>query len=147
MIVVNDRVLIGGGVMRIRTGILATTVALLLCLTPSASAQATELQITSNPRVEHISNSAANIQWSTNIPATALVRYGRDFQNLNEIAESTENGQSHNVQLNNLRSGTTYFYQVVSSTNGIRAITQVNEFVTSGDFVPYYTEPVNSSPH
>ena len=52
---------------------------------------------------------------------------------LNQISEAAEDTQSHNVQLHNLRSGTIYFYQVVSSANGVRAMTFVDEFVTSGD--------------
>jgi Purple acid Phosphatase, N-terminal domain len=123
----------------------AILVALFLS-TALANAQAVDLQISTNPRVQHVTDSAAVIQWSTNIPATSLVRYGMQHDDLNQTAEADENTQSHNVQLHNLRPGATYFYQVVSSANGVRAMTFVDEFVTSGDFVPYYTEPSNLSP-
>lgn len=125
------------------------TVAILIALflsTAPANTQAVDLQITTNPRVQHVTDDAAVIQWSTNIPATTLVRYGMQHDDLNQISEAAEDTQSHNVQLHNLRSGTPYFYQVVSSANGVRVMTFVDEFVTSGDFVPYYIEPSSPSP-
>jgi hypothetical protein len=132
--------------MRNRIGIVAAVVALLLGSTALANAQEADLQITTIPHIQHVNDNGVIIQWSTNIPATALVRYGSEYKNLDQVAESAENGQTHTIQLHNLRSGTTYFYQVVSSANGLRAMTYVEEFVTSGHFVPYYTEPSSSLP-
>jgi hypothetical protein len=136
--------------MRNTIGIAAITVVLLFCLAASVNAQVAELQITTNPHVQHVTDNAAIVQWSTNVPASALVRYGlvrygMNLTNLNQVAEIAGNSQLHTVELHNLRSGTTYFYRVESSASGTRAITYVDQFSTTGTFVPYYTEPSSPS--
>jgi hypothetical protein len=122
--------------------IAAITVTLLFCLEVPAHPQEPELQITASPRVQHVTNNGATIEWITNVPASTLVRYGRDYDHLDQTAEGAETGQSHAVQLHNLQSGTLYFYQVVSSANRTRAITPVDQFTTTGETVLYHIEPI-----
>jgi hypothetical protein len=118
---------------------------LIFCLILSGSAQLTDLQITTSPRVEAVSDHSATIEWKTNIPASASVRYGTEFSDLDRTAiEVAGNGTLHNVTLSNLRAGTTYYYQVVSSAAGMNAVVFTHHFSTRGKFVGYYTEP--SSP-
>jgi hypothetical protein len=119
----------------------AITISLILCLTVPVLAQ-DELQITATPSAHHVTNKAALIRWKTNVPASGLVRYGSDFNKLDQVAaEIPQNGKLHKVRLYNLRSRTIHYYQVVSSVNGINVASYINEFRTSGSFVGQYTEP------
>lgn len=79
--------------------------------------------------------------------ATALVKYGTEFNNLDHTAMGTGGSKRHSVKLNNLRSGMVYYYQVISSPetdSNIRATSYIDEFTTDGELVLYYTERANS---
>ena len=59
------------------------------------------------------SNSAA-INWLTSVPASAVVRYGTDPNNMNQIAEAPWGGTDHTVTLTGLQPKTRYYIQVKS---------------------------------
>ena len=64
--------------------------------------------------IETASASSARIAWSTNIPGSTRVTYGTDINNMNQLAESPwgQGGQTHRVEMKNLKPNTTYFFQV-----------------------------------
>ncbi len=73
-----------------------------------------KVQITNGPVIETASASSARIAWSTNIPGSTRVTYGTDINNMNQLAESPwgQGGQTHRVEMKNLKPNTTYFFQV-----------------------------------
>ena len=72
------------------------------------------VQITNGPVVEIVTDTTAQIAWSTNIKGSTRVTYGTDMGNLGQLAEAPwgVGGLTHRVQLKNLKPGTTYFFQV-----------------------------------
>jgi len=69
----------------------AITISLILCLTLPVLAQ-DELQITTTPSAHHVTNKATLIRWKTNVPASGLVRYGSDFNKLDQVAAESRFG-------------------------------------------------------
>ncbi|HLJ29358.1 MAG TPA: fibronectin type III domain-containing protein [Candidatus Angelobacter sp.] len=89
--------------------------ALGLAQTGTAQDQVTEaVKIIHGPVVELITDSTAQIAWSTNVNAGTLVRYGTDPQNLNQKASMPWGGLTHRVVLNHLSAGTTYYFKAES---------------------------------
>ena len=93
--------------------------------------------VISAPTVTSTTNNTATIQWTTDEPATSLVQYGLDSENLWEDYSSgvTDLGMttSHSVTLIGLTSGTSYYCRVGStdpSGNGPSKSNEVN-FLTS----------------
>ena len=73
------------------------------------------LQITNGPMIESADDHSATIAWSTNVPSSSQVWYGTDKNNLTENAEAPySSGNTHRVQLTNLKPGTTYYFEVDS---------------------------------
>ncbi|MEO5935818.1 MAG: fibronectin type III domain-containing protein [Terriglobales bacterium] len=105
-----------------------------------ASAQATAAQITDGPRVEWVSDSTAVVAWTTNVPASTVLRYGTDRNNLTQTAqqewggkENTASQRTHRVEIKNLQANTTYFFQAESGQaqgTGTVAKANVAEFKT-----------------
>jgi phosphodiesterase/alkaline phosphatase D-like protein len=119
--------------MKTRTAVLLTAVMLLLA--SMAFAQAKEAEITKGPTVEHTSASDAVIAWSTNVPASAVVKYGTDRSNLSQTAQAAWGGTTHRVTLKNLQPGKTYYYQVTSAQGqgtGTGDIGAIQQFTTPG---------------
>jgi phosphodiesterase/alkaline phosphatase D-like protein len=101
------------------------TAVALWCVLLLAGAQVgfaqTAVQISGQPRAESTSDTSAVIIWRTNVPASAVVRYGTDPNNLDQTAQQdwggreTRRGSSlHRVKLQNLQPNTTYYFQVES---------------------------------
>ena len=73
------------------------------------------VQITSGPTIESADDHSATIAWSTNVPSSNQVWYGTDMNNLTQVAEAPySGGDTHRAQINNLKPGTTYYFQVES---------------------------------
>jgi len=73
------------------------------------------LQITNGPVIETADDHSATIAWSTNAASSSRVWYGTDVNNLTQLAESGySSGNTHRVQLTNLRAGTIYYFEVES---------------------------------
>lgn len=72
------------------------------------------VRITNGPVVEAVSNTTATIAWSTNRQGSSRVNYGKDPNNLTELAESPwgQGGLTHRVELKNLQPNTTYYFSV-----------------------------------
>ena len=126
-------------------GTIALTVAagLLLGLAATATGQMPDLQITVPPNASKVTNHSAAIDWGTNLPANATVRYGLAKNKLDRTAGGGWQGYSHEVVLRDLRPGVTYYYQVMSSSpdrKDERTVSYIEQFSTEGTFVPYYTE-------
>lgn len=75
------------------------------------------VKITHGPVVELITDSTAQIAWSTNVNAGTLVHYGTDPNNLNQKASMPWGGLTHRVVLKHLNPATTYYF-MAESTQG-----------------------------
>ena len=85
-----------------------------------AQQQPAELKIIDGPNIESLTDTKAQIAWSTDVEASALVRYGTDQNKLDKTASEkwggykTQRSAVHRVSLQHLKPGTTYYYQVES---------------------------------
>jgi hypothetical protein len=75
------------------------------------------VKIVQGPVVELITDSTAQIAWSTNVNAGTLLHYGTDPQKLDQTASMPWGGLTHRVVLKNLRASTTYYF-VAESAQG-----------------------------
>lgn len=101
----------------------------------AGAAKAAAVKLTHGPVVEGASTKGATIAWSTNVPASSILKYGTNPQNLNQTAEVRWGGLTHRVNLRNLQPGTTYYYQVESTQaqgTGTQAASSVEQFRTKG---------------
>jgi hypothetical protein len=98
------------------------TVAAVVLATAFASAQPppAELKIIDGPNIESLTDTHAQIAWSTDVEASALVRYGTSQNKLDQVVRQkwggykTQRSAVHRLQLQNLKPNTTYYYQVES---------------------------------
>jgi len=72
------------------------------------------IRIMDQPRIRFGGRGGAVVTWTTNVPASAVVHYGTDPNNLNQIAQAPWGGTTHNVTVNNLQPGVDYYFQVES---------------------------------
>jgi phosphodiesterase/alkaline phosphatase D-like protein len=106
-----------------------------------------DVQITKGPVVEHSDASSAVIAWSTNVPASAVVKYGTDENNLTETAQAPWGGLTHRVTIKNLDPGKTYHFQVQSGQaegTGTGALGPVGTFSTQAANSSSNTPPAGS---
>jgi hypothetical protein len=133
---------------RLRLAIAISTMALSLLFVQPRLAFAGESSSTrlasATPVIESVSDTLAFIRWTTQNPGGtilhyAVVRYGKDPNNLNLTAESpTRINPGHSemvfrVRVANLKPGTTYYYKVSSEqAGGISdpVTSAVNQFTT-----------------
>ena len=97
------------------------------------------MQITNGPIVERLADNQAIIAWSTDAPASSVVRYGMAQGALNQTAQSSWTAGTHRVTLNSLRPNTKYWFQV-QSTQG----EGTNPAGSSGVF-PFQTIPAGQA--
>lgn len=101
----------------------------------AGAAKAANVKLTHGPVVEGTSSKGATIAWSTNVPASSILKYGTQPQNLGQTAEVRWGGVTHRVNLRNLQPGTTYYYQVESTQaqgTGSHAVSGLEQFRTKG---------------
>ncbi|HSB74504.1 MAG TPA: fibronectin type III domain-containing protein [Terriglobales bacterium] len=101
----------------------------------AGAAKAATVKLTHGPVVEGTSDKGATIAWSTNVPASSILKYGTNPQSLSQTAEVRWGGLTHRVNLRNLQPGTTYYYQVESTQaqgTGTQATSSVEQFRTKG---------------
>lgn len=89
---------------------------------PSNSANAPDhetrpVKITHGPIVELVTDSTAQIAWSTNVNAGTLVHYGTDPDKLDHTASMPWGGLTHRVVLKHLEPSTMYYF-LAESTQG-----------------------------
>lgn len=101
-----------GPMLLFMIGILAL-VCNLAAQTPGQAGQA--VQITNGPTIERANSNSAIIAWSTNQPSSSRVWYGTDKDNLTQLAEAPfSSGDTHRVEIKNLKPNTTYYFQLES---------------------------------
>jgi phosphodiesterase/alkaline phosphatase D-like protein len=73
-----------------------------------------QLVITNGPVVENVTDTTAQIAWSTNVSSSTIVHYGLDPVNLNGMASMPWGALTHRVQLKNLKPDTLYYFRAES---------------------------------
>jgi hypothetical protein len=101
----------------------------------SSGSNPKEIQITSGPTVQNVSDKSAEVYWVTNTKGSSTVQYGTDPNNLVNTAHGGWGGPEHRTRLGNLHPGTTYYYRVLSKDalgSGDDVNGTVQSFQTSG---------------
>jgi phosphodiesterase/alkaline phosphatase D-like protein len=83
--------------------------------------------------VENVTDTTAEIAWSTNVNAGTTLRYGTDAGHLDQTAGMPWGGLTHRVSLKNLSPNTTYYFRAESAQGqgtGTQAQTQQASFQT-----------------
>jgi phosphodiesterase/alkaline phosphatase D-like protein len=91
------------------------------------------VQITNGPVVENVTDTTAQIAWSTNVNAGTTLRYGTDPSHLDLAAGMPWGGLTHRVTLKDLKPNTTYYFRAESSQGqgtGTQAQTEQSSFQT-----------------
>jgi acid phosphatase type 7 len=98
-------------------------VAIAMATAVPTALQAQNVRITSGSRLDTVSGNAVFISWSTDLPSSSRVWYGKDKNNLTHLAEGLERGvTNHAVTISGLDSNTIYYFQLESGqTRGTRA--------------------------
>src|ERR1051326_1399338 len=91
------------------------------------------VQITNGPVVENVTDTTAQIAWSTNVNAGTTLYYGTDPSHLDLSAGMPWGGLTHRVTLKDLKPNTTYYFRAESSQGqgtGTQAQTEQSSFQT-----------------
>jgi purple acid phosphatase-like protein len=72
------------------------------------------VQITQGPVVEQVTDTTAEIAWSTNVNSGTALHYGTDPSHLDQSAGMPWGGLTHRVLIKNLRPNTTYYFKAES---------------------------------
>ncbi len=97
--------------------------------TESAQQAQSQFQITHGPVIEQLTPNSAVIAWTTNAPASSVVMYGSDPNNLNQKAEAAWGQTTHRVTVNGLQPNTHYWFEVQSGqAQGTGQMAQSNPF-------------------
>jgi phosphodiesterase/alkaline phosphatase D-like protein len=115
--------------------------------TPSPTATATSgtdnIQITSGPAIANTTSNTATLTWQTDKPSASEVLYGPSTASLSQQAFSPGGSTTHSVQLTNLQSGQTYFYEIVRRDKSVR---QTGSFVFQPNTASISTTPGSITP-
>jgi len=74
------------------------------------------LPVITNIQVSNVTDSAATIQWTTDVPADSRVLYGLTPSSVTNVVSVAGNVTSHSVTLTALQDGTTYYFDVSSTS-------------------------------
>jgi hypothetical protein len=111
-------------------------------------AQATCFYYTDQPEQSDITTGGFRLDWKTNTPSTAVVRYGTTPALGNEIVLA-DVAIGHNHTFTDLQSGTIYWVQVISTSNGAVSLSELRPFVTrsvsSGEIRVFFSRSVDPS--
>jgi hypothetical protein len=72
------------------------------------------VQITHGPVVENVTDTTAEIAWSTNVNSGTALHYGTDATHLDQTAGMPWGGFTHRVLIKNLKPNTTYYFKAES---------------------------------
>jgi len=72
------------------------------------------VQITHGPVVENVTDTTAEIAWSTNVNSGTALHYGADPVHLDLTAGMPWGGFTHRVLIKNLKPNTTYYFKAES---------------------------------
>ena len=109
---------------------------LALCLgstTPVAAQEHPSLRITNGPVIEDVSDTTAQIAWSTHASSGTVVHYGTDPMNLDQTASMPWGALTHRVEIKGLKPKTTYYFKAESDQGqgtGGRVETMESSFET-----------------
>lgn len=120
----------------------ATATSGVLEFTTPAAAALNKPKIATPPAVTFKTDTAATIEWKTDIPATARVSYGTT-SGLGLSVGSPDTTQDHKIVLSGLNASTRYFYQVQTSNLGGTTDGSAQEFTTEG--APVLAAPLITS--
>jgi phosphodiesterase/alkaline phosphatase D-like protein len=98
------------------------------------------IQITRPPMLQTVGDNIAVITWRTNAPASSIVKYGTDPNNLSQTAQAPWGETLHNVTVQNLQPGTHYFFQVSSGQ------AKDTGTATNSDTFSFTTQPQGAQP-
>jgi Purple acid Phosphatase, N-terminal domain len=70
------------------------------------------VNIVNGPTIQNLTPTSAVLVWQTNKEAASRVRYGTNPENPGEHAYEAGGTRDHHVELNNLRPGMTYHYEI-----------------------------------
>lgn len=90
------------------------------------------VQITSGPTVQSVSDTQAIVTWATNMASSSTVRYGQSWLALNQTAQAPW-GATHTVTISGLKPNTRYFFRAESAqaeNTGQQARSQFVSFTT-----------------
>ncbi len=73
-----------------------------------------KLVITNGPVVENVTDTTAQIAWSTNVSSSTVLHYGTDPVKLNGMSSMPWGALTHRVQLKNLKPDTLYYFRAES---------------------------------
>lgn len=111
-------------------------------------APATCFYYTDQPAQSEIAASGFRLDWKTNLPSTAVIRYGTTPSLGSEITLAG-NTVSHSHVLTGLQAGTVYWVQVASTYNGTVSMSELRPFVTrsvsSGQIKVFFSRSVDPS--
>lgn len=72
------------------------------------------VQITNGPVVEHVTDTTAEIAWSTNVNSGTALHFGTDASHLDQTVGMPWGGFTHRVFIKNLKPNTTYYFKAES---------------------------------
>jgi len=72
------------------------------------------VQITNGPVVENVTDTTAEIAWSTNVNAGTALHFGTEATHLDQTAGMPWGGLTHRVFLKELKPNTTYYFKAES---------------------------------
>lgn len=91
------------------------------------------VQITNGPVVENVTDTTAQIAWSTNVNSGTALRYGTDPSHLDLTVGMPWGGLTHRVTIKDLKPNTTYYFKAESGQGqgtGTQAETAQSSFQT-----------------
>ncbi|MBZ5509488.1 MAG: fibronectin type III domain-containing protein [Acidobacteriia bacterium] len=72
------------------------------------------VEITQGPVVEHVTDTTAEIAWSTNVNSGTALHYGTGPTHLDQTVSMPWGGLTHRVLIKNLKPNTTYYFKAES---------------------------------
>ncbi len=90
-----------------------------------------QVRITAGPTVL-AAGPNATFTWTTDVPSSAIVKYGTNPNNLDHQAEQSWGGPNHSVTIIGLQPGQRYYYQIISGEGqgtGSGAMSGIGQFV------------------
>ncbi len=91
------------------------------------------VKITNGPVVENVTDTTAQIAWSTNVNSGTMLYYGENHDFLNRAGSMPWGGITHRVLLKDLKPGTKYYFRAESGQGqgtGTTATADVKSFQT-----------------
>jgi phosphodiesterase/alkaline phosphatase D-like protein len=74
-----------------------------------------QFNIVNGPKIEQVTATGATVAWTTDRPASSVVKYGTDQNNLGQTAQEPWGATTHRVHIKNLQPGTQYYFSVHSA--------------------------------